>query len=283
MIRSPIRSPIRSANRGPLVRSVGRSLEQEAIDAARRNNAALWYIPDSLAGVYQDAAGTTPATASSPIGRVNDQQYGPTNAALGSSALGFVASQSLTGNRPTVTTLANGRRAMSFNGTSAYLDHAITSLLPNSHTVIMALRTSASGGSDRVAHAVRSTSGNAIMGQMYYPSGNVPTYIDRYNGFETVNQAFSATNDPHTFSAVTNNPTSRRVWLNGGAGVALATTTGTATTDKASIGAAWQPTVSQFWQGFISLVCVSNTAMPDSDRIAIERFGAYLAGVTTYT
>lgn len=51
-------------------------LEAAAIQAARRNNAALWYIPDSLAGVYQDASGTTLPALNAPIGLLLDRSYG---------------------------------------------------------------------------------------------------------------------------------------------------------------------------------------------------------------
>lgn len=53
-----------------------------AIDAARRNNAALWFAgePSDLAGfVYQDSGATTPATGTDPIGLMLDRSYGAEN------------------------------------------------------------------------------------------------------------------------------------------------------------------------------------------------------------
>lgn len=58
------------------------AMRAAAIDAARRNNAALWFAgaPSDLAGfVYQDSTGTTAATGTDPIGLMLDRSYGPGN------------------------------------------------------------------------------------------------------------------------------------------------------------------------------------------------------------
>jgi hypothetical protein len=59
--------------------SLYNKLESAAISAARRNNAALWYVPPNLRGVYQDSAGTIAAQVDAPVGLVLDQQYGAGN------------------------------------------------------------------------------------------------------------------------------------------------------------------------------------------------------------
>lgn len=75
---------------------IAANLEKNAIAAARRNGAALWYIPDSLAGVYQDSAGTTLPALNAPIGLLLDRSYGAET--LGPDALnGIGAFDSATG------------------------------------------------------------------------------------------------------------------------------------------------------------------------------------------
>lgn len=51
-------------------------LEKAAIAAARRNDAMLLYVPDNLAGVYQDSTGRSAAIVGSPIGFLMDRQHG---------------------------------------------------------------------------------------------------------------------------------------------------------------------------------------------------------------
>jgi hypothetical protein len=52
------------------------ALEADAQLAARRNGAALFYVPDSLDGSYQDVAGTALPALNAPIGLLLDRSYG---------------------------------------------------------------------------------------------------------------------------------------------------------------------------------------------------------------
>lgn len=52
------------------------SLFKRAKSIARRYNSPLLAIEDDLSNVYQDSAGTLPATVGSPIGLLTDRSYG---------------------------------------------------------------------------------------------------------------------------------------------------------------------------------------------------------------
>lgn len=67
------------------------SLFKRAKSIARRYNEPLLAIEDDLSNVYQDSAGTLPATVGSPIGRINDL-----------TGLGNNATQATAGNRPII-------------------------------------------------------------------------------------------------------------------------------------------------------------------------------------
>lgn len=56
-------------------------LEREAMAAARRNNASLWYVRNDLSNVAQNTDGSGAMTLNAPIGLLLDQQWG---GALGS-------------------------------------------------------------------------------------------------------------------------------------------------------------------------------------------------------
>lgn len=60
--------------------SVYAELEAQAIAAARRNGAALWYVGNDPTGfVFEDSVGTLPATGTDPVGLLLDRSYGTSN------------------------------------------------------------------------------------------------------------------------------------------------------------------------------------------------------------
>lgn len=106
-----------------------RSLFSRAKSIARRYNEPLLAIEEDLSNVYQDSAGTLPATVGSPIGRINDL-----------TGLGNNATQATAGNRP-ILAQYNGHPSASFNGTTNSLQLAtnpIGSNLSQPYTIIVA-------------------------------------------------------------------------------------------------------------------------------------------------
>lgn len=252
-------------------RALGVSLESAAVAAAVRNNAALWYVPQNLAGVWQDDAGTIPATLGSPVGRLNDI------------AMSWHATQSTTANKPTLAQLANGKYALSFDGTSDHLRHSLTAVGYNSCTLICAGIATATAG-DRTMHSIRSSSNtNTIVAQMWTTGGNAgPRYAHRRADASNLEMPTASGNRTTPFVASANSTgAARTLHIDGVSAATSANVTSATSADQAAIGAAIGLGVAPaFWQGQISLVCLSPAAMPDVDRIAIERFAASIVGAT---
>jgi hypothetical protein len=97
------------------------ALEAAAIAAARRNNAALWYIPDSLGGVYQDSAGSVVPALNASIGLLLDRSYGAetlgpellSNGDFANAAAGYLSASGAT------VSIVNGNLRVT-NGTASY-------------------------------------------------------------------------------------------------------------------------------------------------------------------
>jgi hypothetical protein len=116
-------------------------LFEQAIEIARRYNEPLLAIKDDLSNVFQDSAGTLPATVGSPIGRITDL-----------TGLGNNATQSTAGNRP-VLAQYNGHPSASFNGTTNSMQFAVNPIGPNlsqPYTIIVAGVVGALGSLRRV-------------------------------------------------------------------------------------------------------------------------------------
>jgi hypothetical protein len=120
-----------------MARAVGKAfsstysrLEKAAIAAARRNDAMLLYVPDNLAGVYQDSAGATSPAVGAPIGLVLDRQYGlsPASAELITNG-SFAGSTGWTSTAFTTGTITTTGGAAVFSGVGG------GSVLSNSATV----------------------------------------------------------------------------------------------------------------------------------------------------
>ena len=92
------------------------TLLQQAIAAIRRNNGALFYVPQNFAGAWTDSEGTDPVNEiADVIGRMTDR--------TGGSA---VATQATTANKPTVQTNSQGRNVVRFDGSNDSLTTNIT-------------------------------------------------------------------------------------------------------------------------------------------------------------
>lgn len=74
----------------------------------------------------------------------------------------------------------------------------------------------------------------------------------------------------------------KKLSINGNSpAVGSASFLGTITTVQSSMGGNLGKS-SDYWQGTMFLLCVAPIAMPDADRIAIEKFAAYLSGTENY-
>lgn len=243
-------------------------LRDAAQAAALANGASLWYAgrQQDLAGfVFQDSAGTTPATGTDPIGQLKDR--------TGS----FNATQATAANKPTLELQANGYYGMRFDGTNDSVDVPVFAVDINSNTVIAAANNT-SGAIDRVLFNQRSA-GNSIVANLGYSTGR-PLYVQRSDaaGVRAATDAATRLNGPFVLTGENGSASGIVIRVNGatqatGTYVSLAPSTPTA----ASIGSA-AVLGSNFFVGLLWLVCVSPVQMPDADRIAIERFAALLSG-----
>lgn len=243
------------------------------IAAARRNNASLWFAgaPADLAGfVWQDSAGTTPATGTDPVGRLVDR--------AGSNA----ATQATAANKPTLELQANGFFGMRFDGTNdSLLMPGLTLSNAANHTLITsarvtdisATRTIATGGaSTGAAPRVAQIRVNATTGiiQVAYVTDAIVIGLVTGTG--------SNLNTPIVASVRQTSGTATG-FLNGAVFASIAPNAGATTVSGGAIGS--QTTgAAEPMAGVTFLVCSCASAMPDADRIAIERFAALLSGAT---
>lgn len=239
-------------------------LKEQAIAAARRNNASLWFAgaPADLTGfVWQDSAGTTPSSGTDPIGRLTDR--------AGSNA----ATQTTAGNRPTLELQSSGFYGMRFNGTNNTLIHSINSG-SNPATKIV-------GFKSNITPAIGSyitplSSGTAPMLLSSNAANRLCTYLNDFALSEPAVETLAGANN--VYSMVIAAANNIAFFANGAArGVATNATTFAFNTGSA-IGN--DPSSGRFFTGLIYLACISSTAMPNADRIAIERFAALLSGAT---
>lgn len=241
-------------------------LELNAIAAARRNAASLWYVPQSLAGVYQDSAGTTPAALNAPIGLVTDM-----------SGLGRNATQATTANKPTVVRLANGRYAMQFDGSNDFLTGPAPASRPTAETFIFAGSWTVNGANIGYFLSRRGADGWAYLRK----SAADDAEVGWANGSVVNATVFDPLTDAGAATVVTGLAKSGAVSLRVNGQVRITNTSAVVLASSATpvgLGSISGLSSSAPLPGSMSLACWLPGEMPDADRIAIERFAAYLSG-----
>lgn len=175
--------------------------------------------------------------------------------------------------------------AIQFDGTDDFLDATYRSYYnAGSSTYIVATRSQTSGAPGFLTTETSTTNNSTLVHPLGVTAGN-PTGTYYYirndanvSPLDYVNYAPGAVSKPSIISAVDFGNA-----LKGYSGGVLTYTgayarSGTLTTNKITIGAAQRIANGQFTKTIIALLCWAPGVMPDADRRAIERFGAYLIG-----
>lgn len=241
------------------------TLELLAIAAAKRNNAALLYVRQDLSNVYQDSAGTTLAAAGDPVGLLVDQST--TNN----------GTQSTTAKKMTVQLLATGAYGLSVTpGKTLNVNGAIVA--GTGYTVIWAGNDATSGtGADRF-YACGTQSGTNINMQILHKGSGAFSVAHYGNDFAT---SGLYTNTAHVFSGTLTGPAGTQSLFVDGVSAATPRT-GVAALISNNGYAVGAPTVfvNTVATHLFGLFCLGPSAMPDADRMAIERFAASIVGAT---
>lgn len=258
LLRAPLRRPARRVLAPTLTPP---AFEANAIAAATRAGAALWYVRQDLVGTWQNSDASGAPAVSSPVGYVADQ--------AGTAHM----TQATTANKPTLVQLANGRYALSFDGTDDRLTNAQTT--GSAGTYIAAFVPT--------ALALRGVMGNgatplATAGANLGTTAAGTVRLQRSNGVANTPVQLGG-----SYSA--NNPVVASVTWNGATGVVhvggtqVASGSGPVATSAATlaIGAASAAGTGP-WAGTIVAACYAPIEMAANDRIAIERFAAWLSG-----
>jgi len=248
------------------------ALEAAAIAAARRNDIALWYAPIGLVGVFQEGAGTTPANLGDVVGLIRDSQYG--RGGIGGS--GYGASQATASRRPTVVQFGSGRAAARYDG----VDDRLIGPVANAPAVEFMC----------VAGSVRtSDTANALIGRRNGATGLMIRREATANALAAI--VFDGTTSQ---SIVMGQPAAgerfvatvmaksggSKAWANGiPAGVLLTTFAPAVNTINVGIGSERGNAAASSLDGDVAFAAYGTTEPPEADRIAIERFAAFLAAI----
>jgi hypothetical protein len=191
---------------------------------------------------------------------------------------GYPALQATSGNRPTLELQANGYYGMRFDGVNDFLAGPAPASLPASETII-ACGAFASTSTTQYLMARRVGASGVML--RCESAGNIIATGLTGAGFGTVDLGIAIVNAPDVLSLVAQN-NDVKAWRNGVAGtpsittflaadtstsVGLGNISGNAAAGSTMNGKGWL----YFW---------APAAVPDADRIAIERFAALLSGAT---
>jgi hypothetical protein len=265
--------PVRPAGGGAYNALLG-----AALSAARSTDTGLWFVADDLSNCWQDAAGTIPCTtAGNPVGRCNDMQYGSANASLGAAAFGYHATQSTAGSRPTLVRLANGRWGLSYASGQFLSGPAPNS--PAEETLISAVAVAnndsiRSLGGRRVGNTGLFTRWNAMQALYvaYFPDGTT---------LRTISLPGSAVANEMSVVSLVGKSGSSFASKDGVAAtpIAFAYVSATSATQLGLV--AEQGSAGVTLLGSFALMAYAASALPNPERIAIERFAHAHAGVNT--
>lgn len=241
-------------------------LEQDALLAAKSAGAALWYLGNSLSGVFEDSAGSIPAAVGSPIGLLRDR-----------SGTGIHASQATTAKKPVVVRMPSGYFAVLADGVDDALmfDHTPFGVPPS--MIAAGYHIDASGSSWRTLVGLSDGTATARY-QIFVSTSMAGTYERNDAGAYIQNgKAYSlAANTPVVVSRRRGATTTVNTF-NGGDAINGAPVASPFTFTRASLCA--DGDVGDRLRGGLILACVSPVEIGAVDRTAIERFAAYLSGV----
>lgn len=255
------------------------ALEAAAISAARANNAALWYIGRDLSGVFEDSAGTIPASVGAPVGLLRDRQYGVGNAS------GFHLSQATAAAKPVVVTLASGLLGWGLDGIDDHMPSTYRQLLgAGASTLIYSHDDSITGNSSFLFAESSSTSVAQLYSLAAFAAGtqDVRAFLRNDSNSAALNFV------PYSVggragagvTAAVDSGTSIATYRNGASTITLPySRSGSYTFNRLTLGASVRTSVQNFVGVRLGLVCSAPVAMSQADRQAIERFAAYLVGV----
>lgn len=246
------------------------ALEAAAVAAATAAGATLWYIKPDLSNVWQDSAGTTPVTA---VG----QTVSRVTAVAGSVAL----SQATATAAPTLTRTPGGHYAMLFDGVDDFIQAASTIwTVTTDNITAVAAGIPAETATNRVFLHCGTSAATLRFPYLGVNATDVGTASWRDDAGATLMQidgTLNLSDRPLVLSAtkVTND---KKLLTNGVQEGATDTgVLGTVSPTRLRIGSA--STTTGHFQGPIALVCAGKT-MTDTQRQAIERFGALLVGAS---
>jgi hypothetical protein len=242
------------------------TLLQQVIAAIRRNNGALFYVPDNFAGAWTDSAGTDQVDAvTDAVGRMTDRSGGSA-----------VATQATAANKPTVQANAQRQNVIRFDGVNDNLSSNITTgsegwvcagVLQTSQATSQTV-VAAAGGTAAVpgvwffyssaanAWRMRITNGTAITDAQITASGLTPSVVS--TGW-TASGVFAGLNNTETATV------SRTGDCSSGATTAF-------------IGASGGS--SNFFAGNMSAIVICPTLPTSADRALIRRWIGSIQGQT---
>jgi len=230
---------------------------------------ALWLDASDAATLFQDAAATTPATASSD----------PVGAWLDKSGNARHVTQATAGNRPTISATAqNGRKQLAIAATNSSLSTAALSL-PAPFSVIAVVQ-KASRGINTFFGSGDNTNyqfgdGSTLYSGSYYGASRVAGAVYGAAPIATGRaQVFSAT-------AVSGSlPASLSMWSDGIGGVAQTITAGTSPNNTFGGPVQVGATSSTPWGGTVCEMIAYSKALSTFERQRLERYLAAKWGIT---
>lgn len=244
--------------------------EAAAIQAARANNASLWYVGNDPTGfVWQDSAGTVPATGTDPIGRLTDR--------AGSNA----ATQSTAANKPTLELQANGYFWEKYDGVNDVMTDTLPASMAGACTLIVAARVTSTAATRTIATAGASVSGQQRVSQIRIETnGHLTVYWVNDAGTAPNRERIGSLLNTTFVAATTSDGTTGRLFFDSAQVGATVTIPGGATTvtngvhgDRLTSGAT-EPLL-----GYKILTCKCLSVMPASDMATINAFAKLLGGI----
>lgn len=250
-------------------------LERQARAAAKRNNAALGYaLPAQLlaGNVYQDAAATTPASGTDPIGYYRDRGNGS-----------YPAIQATAGAKPALSLQSNGYYGIALDGTTDTLEVPAGLFTSTTSCTLMVTAKMTSVAAGGALAAMRA--GTPILGYLFVNAdGSVGAIVrDDFTTLRSIASAAGAVTNNTPFTAELtkqDGATGVELFVNG-VSQATAANVGTTTGGYARIGSYstdGSNLLSPFG-GSILLYCMAPNAIPAADRATIRALGNFLAGV----
>lgn len=252
----------------------GLTLEASALASIRRAGGWLHGIPSSGVGVFTDSAGTIPATAVGDVlGRVNDRA-GVNH-----------ATQATQASKPIIGTLANGRRAIRFDGANDFLSLPPAAVF-NAHADHWAVAAFVKMGGDGLGQVLcgssNTSNNNSLACQVFLDTTNTVRAIWRTDAgtSSTVSTVGTVTIGSPTVVTAQRTSNIGTLRLNGASvGTPQTLPTSGITVNTANVGISVRPVNASPLNGF-AVVAAGNGTLQDADRSIIERYLAQQIGAS---